>query len=155
MQVHFFFVCFFSFFTPFVRHITITYKWYICFTITYKWYICSTITYKWYICFTITYKWYICFTITYKWYICFTITYKCYICFTSLVLWDFLSDSQFIVYANFTSLAKTMSSVLFHLIWRSAVILSPSEGNTAMARGCLQRSVKHDTTVSLYGHITS
>ena len=72
-----------------------------------------------------------------------------------LLFFETLPDPQFIVYANFTSLAKTMPSILFHLIWFNVVILNPSEENTSMARGCRQQSAEHNVIVSLYAHINS
>jgi hypothetical protein len=72
-----------------------------------------------------------------------------------LLFFETLHDPQFMVYANFTSLAKTMSSILFLLNWLDVVILNPSEGNTSMARGCLQQSEEHNVIVSLDAHINS
>jgi hypothetical protein len=70
-----------------------------------------------------------------------------------LLSFETLPDPQFMVYANFTSLAKTTSSILFHLIWLDVVILNPSEENTSMAKGCRQQNEEHNIIVFLDPHI--
>jgi len=72
-----------------------------------------------------------------------------------LLSFETLPDPPFMAYANFTSLAKTMSSILSHLISLDVVILNPSEGNTFMARGCRQQNEEHNIVVSLDPHINS
>jgi hypothetical protein len=72
-----------------------------------------------------------------------------------LLLFETLPDPQFIVYVNFTSLAKTMSYILFRLIWLDVVILNLPKGNTSIAKGCLQQSEEHNVIVSIDGHFNS